>query len=404
MPKRGENIRKRKDGRWEGRYVQTRSADGKAKYASVYAKTYAEVKEKMLLAHCMALDAQKNIEETDSEEVLFKNILKKWLEITRPTIKEQTYHRYRDLIAKHILPSIGYIPVKEIDADHLNRFVDEKLHSGRLDGSGGLSAASVKLLLSIIHAALAYAIEENEREALCGKIQMPSASKRIIEVFTVQEQRKLENFLETDMDDRKFGILLALHTGMRLGELCGLRWSDIDFHASVITIQRTVQRIKCTKQDAKSQTVLMAGSPKTDTSYRVVPIPPYLQEEFYQRYCCAQGEHVICGNAYPFMDPRTYQYCFRSYLKKCGLAQRNFHVLRHTFATRCMEVGMEVKTLSELLGHANVNTTLNLYVHSSLDSKRRQMQLLQAIRGQQQETEMKFAVNKALQQPLSYNF
>lgn len=315
--------------------------------------------------------------------MLFGTVLKNWLETIRPTIKEQTYQRYRELMGKHIIPSIGRLPVYEINSEVINRFSEEKLLNGRLDQKGGLSPATVRLQLSIIRAAVAYAIETNDLKAFHGKVYNPPSAKKIVEVFSVKEQRRLESFLERDMDSRKFGILLALHTGVRLGELCGLQWNDVDFDASVITIQRTIQRMKCTDCELHSKTILTVSSPKTDTSYRILPMPTYLKDSFYLLYCRRKGDYVVEGNEYSFIDPRTYQYKFGSYLKQTNLPHKNFHVLRHTFATRCMEVGMDIKTISELLGHSNVSTTLNLYVHSSLENKRRQMELLQSIRGQE---------------------
>ena len=190
-------------------------------------------------------------------------------------------------------------------------------------------------------------------------------------VLSPSEQQSLVQLLTRELDIYKLGVLVSLYMGLRIGELCGLRWSDIE--DGCIKIRRTVQRLR--KEDG-SGTELHVGAPKTASSMRTVPIPSFLQpliEDFRNR---AAGEYFLAVHPQDVPEPRAMQYRFKQYLKEAGIESANFHALRHTFATRCVECGFEVKSLSEVLGHANVTVTLNKYVHSSLELKRANMELL----------------------------
>ena len=195
-------------------------------------------------------------------------------------------------------------------------------------------------------------------------------------------QLQLENYLHINIDNRKLGALLALYTGMRIGEVCGLRWCDIDFDSQTIHIRNTVERIKNINQKpGEPKTVLVLCNAKTVSSDRIIPIPAKIMELLilFRR---KDEQFVMEGYLYDYTDPRTFQYAFHSYLKESNLKKVNFHALRHTFATRCIESGMDVKSLSEILGHASVNITLNTYVHSSLEQKRTQINSMLVYCGQ----------------------
>ena len=177
------------------------------------------------------------------------------------------------------------------------------------------------------------------------------------------------------MDIYKFGVLVALYTGLRVGELCALKWDDIEEDS--ITVRHTIQRLQ---KNNGSGTELFIGAPKTNTSIRKIPIPSFLKEKFkFYRQLGANQEYFLGYRDKHIAEPRRMQYKFRKYLEAAGIEKANFHCLRHTFATRAVELGFEIKSLSELLGHANVQITLQKYVHSSFALKQDNMELFSAL-------------------------
>lgn len=378
MPRKGENIHKRKDGRWEGRYIKSHTNNGKAIYGSVYAKTYQEVKRKLILA---TQNVILNQAVPNERRVFFREILYEWLENKRLQIKDQTYAKYLYLIENHILPSMGSIKAQQIDSISVNRFLAEKSCKGRLDGKGGLSSSYIRTISFILTSTLDYAAKKGYGLPLTEKINKPSRAKKTIEVFTVPEQLRLESFLLQDLDDKKLGVLLSLYTGIRIGELCGLKNEDIDLETRTIHIQRTVERIRNIGEGHESKTSLVVGDVKSISSNRIIPIPQNLFE-FLSSFKKERQEFLVEGKTYSYIDPRTYQYAFQKYLKTTNTKIVNFHALRHTFATRCIESGMDTKTLSEILGHSSVSITLNTYVHSSLELKQKQLNTMALYCGQ----------------------
>ena len=381
MPKRGENIRKRKDGRWEGRFINGYKSDGKAKYQSVYGKSYLETKRKLI----QASENSSAKEFTGScKGMSFREVLFLWLDSRRIKLRPQTYDKYSWMIEKHLAETMGGCKIAKIEIYYLNNFLEEKIKNGRLDRQGGLSASYVKTLIFIMRSAIDFAVAYGYCQPLRGEICELPRKKADYPVFSREEQMQLENHMQSDMDGTKLGVLICLHTGLRIGEICGLKWSDIDFRQRTLSVSRTIYRIS--NQDrlaGEPKTKLVEGEPKTLSSYRVIPIPSYLYILMLKYRQISSSEWIVSDNAFGFIDPRTYQYRFQRYLKDCAISKRNFHALRHTFATRCIEVGVDIKSLSEMLGHASVNITLNTYVHSSLEQKRSQIELLGAIRGQE---------------------
>lgn len=379
MPRRGENIRKRNDGRWEGRYIKKYDAAGKAIYGSVYAKTYLEVKRKLTE---MNTKVHNNTLPLKEHKNTFREVLYLWLENNRINLKPQTYANYSYMIERHILPIIGSTLVSKIDAKYINAFLLKKSTNGRLDGKGGLSPSYIKKITFIITAALEFAVKENYCEPIKGDIVKPIKKRKELEILSITEQAQLERFIMTDFDDRKLGVMLSLYAGLRIGEVCGLRWCDIDFETQTIHIRHTVERIKNIDADInESKTKLILGDAKTISSNRIVPIPPNLLC-LLKEYRKSGDLFLLKGSSYKYTDPRTYQYSFQNYLIACHIRSINYHALRHTFATRCIESGMDIKSLSEMLGHASVNITLNTYVHSSLEHKRNQLKTMTVYCGQ----------------------
>lgn len=379
MSRHGENIRKRKDNRWEGRYIETYDGNGKAKYKSIYGKSYLDVKQALIE---IKQKIATNMMPVQTNNISFREVLYLWLQNRRLKLKPQTYAKYKDLIEKHIVSYFGSTAMKKIDAVQINNFLVNKSISGRIDNSGGLAPSYVKTLMFIVNSAIQFAISEGYCNPLRGNVVCPAKSKKKPDVLSKNEQAQLEHYVMSDLDERKIGILLSLYTGLRIGEVCGLKWEDIDLDSSTIHVRHTVERVTNTDlSNSKGKTKLVLGDVKTSSSYRVIPMPQRLAN-LLKNFQGVPHSHVLQGNYYVYTDPRTVQYSFHKYLKNCNLREINFHALRHTFATRCIESGMDIKSLSEILGHSNVNITLNTYVHSSLDHKRTQMETMSAYCGQ----------------------
>ena len=191
-------------------------------------------------------------------------------------------------------------------------------------------------------------------------------------VLSLEEQQKLTLVLLDDTDLIKFGVLLSLYTGIRIGELCALKWGNLSIAAGVLSVRETMQRIKDTSNHSISKTKIVISEPKSKCSVRDIPLPEFIIS-IAKGFQSNNSSYVLTGEKNRYVEPRTMQNRFKSLLRESQIPDANYHALRHTFATRCIEVGFELKTLSEILGHSNVNITLNRYVHSSLDLKKENM-------------------------------
>lgn len=370
MPRRGDNIRKRKDGRWEARYSQSEGPDGAKKYGSVYGKTYQEVKHKR-----EQIIANNHTKPKKENTLLFGDILALWQESNRIRLKEASISRYQNLIDMHILPDLGNKPMHQISATTINRFLTKKLQAGRLDQSGGLSPSYVRSIALIIDAAISFGVTENMCIPLQSKIVKPSITKKELAVLGEDKQAILENELLDNMDEVKLMIYITLYTGIRIGEVCALRWEDIDLQTKVLSVRHTISRIWL-EENQKKKSKLIVGPPKSASSSRCIPICSKL----YGILCNFQSKtnqgYILKNSVNGFISPRTFEYRYKAILKKCNIEAVNYHTLRHTFATRCIERGVDLKSLSEILGHSGVSITLNTYVHSSMALKRLQIEKL----------------------------
>lgn len=373
MSRRGDNIRKRADGRWEGRY-RIVSADGEKHYRSVYGKTYGEVKEKLVDMTCMAkrpelFFSNENItgEEKTGCDIGFCSLVEEWLETIEKSRKYSTYIKYKSLYQCHI----EKLFTDDIFAYMTNGHIQDRIATLEV------SDATRHSILTVIKQVLRYA----ERQY---GYPMPSITNcslrntsRSIEIMNRTEQARLMQFLYKDMDISKAGIFLCLSTGLRLGEICSLKWADIDTEHMLLHVNRTVQRIK--SKEGPTKTTLLETAPKSIFSDREIPMPDSLLSVLMTFQKTGQ-EYVLCTDK-P-MEPRTYQNHFKRYLKTIQIPDYNFHTLRHTFATNCIDSGMDIKSLSEILGHSNVQITLDRYVHPSMDTKRKYINALSADYGQ----------------------
>lgn len=365
MPRRGENIHKRKDGRWEGRFLSTRKSNGERSYQSVYGKTYQEVKRKLYEKKMMA----EQISDSSYAGVrTVEDIAEEWLSGIKRKRKYSTYVKYEGIYQKHIREHTKDMLVTQVSTEVCMNILQKECDRSRRE-SGGLSDSTVRSIKSVLCQILRYGgntIIFNSKDALLVE---PGFSDSLykISVFTAEEQSRLIAYLRHETNSYKLGILVCLMTGIRLGEICALETKDIQLENKRIIIRHTVQRIRTA--EGKKKTALSITSPKTQHSRREIPICKTL--EMLLKTHMKEERYLVNGNK--IMEPRTYQYMFARFLEDINLERKNFHALRHTFATNCIDSGMDAKCLSEILGHSDVNITLNRYVHPTLAMKQKQM-------------------------------
>ncbi len=367
MPRRGNNIRKRKDGRWEGRYKSGFKSDGSVKYRSVYAPTYADCKRKLIQAQSCKDDKTS----TRCPDQRFSDVLLSWLSTNRVRIKGATEVKYTRLIETHIIPALGGFRIDAVDSKMINSFLDCKLQSGGLKSHAALSPSYVRTMAIIIESTINYAVMEGLRSPLRTPINKPSISKKEVSVLDNQAEVTLTKAMLCDSSPVAIGVLLALQGGLRIGEVCALKWQDVDFETGLIHVRHTVSRVPC--QHEEQRTTLVIDTPKTMASARDVPMPSSLKSILQKAHDSRCSEYVV-SNTHTFVGTRTFDYQYRRLLCRHGIRIVNFHTLRHTYATRCAEAGMDAKTLSRLLGHSSANISLNIYVHPSLEGAANQLE------------------------------
>lgn len=364
MSKRGENIYKRKDGRWEGRYVKSRDYSGRPHLGYVYGKTYREVKEKLR-------KVKERPSNCSSSRSLFSRYCDEWLILRRNCVKQSTYIKYYGIINNQIKPALG-----ELSLQHMSTVLAEQF-SHALLVEKGLSPKTVKDILVVLHAVLQYA-KRQTRETFQMDVVYPKESKKEMRVLSPEEQKCLTTFLLRDPSPDQFGIMLALLTGMRIGEVCALRWRDICLDTGEIHVRATMQRLQVLEPVDGKRTKVVIGAAKSYASCRTIPLTGTALQLCGQMQAGNPDAFVLTARADRLMEPRALQYRLKKYANACGLSDIHFHTLRHTFATRCVEVDFEVKSLSEILGHASAKVTLDRYVHSSIELKRKNMKKLAA--------------------------
>lgn len=295
-----------------------------------------------------------------------------WLEnYIKPSAKDRTVTRYTDIIGNHLIPALGDYELAELSPLLLQRYITGLMKDGNLRTGEGLAANTVNIMITVLQGALHEAHILGELpEYNIDKLKRPKVKEKEIFCFSVVEQKQIEQAVMSDKRIKMFGILLSLYTGLRIGELLALEWSDIDFEKSEISVTKTCHD---SKKDGKY--CRLTDIPKTNTSRRIVPIPRQLLSLLREVKKKNRSKWVV-GNEDREISVRSYQYSFALLLKRLNLPHRGFHSLRHTFATRAIETGMDVKTLSEILGHKNPIVTLNRYAHSLLSHKHEAMNRL----------------------------
>ena len=359
MSRRGSNIYKRADGRYEGRIKLGYDESGKLRYKYVYGKTLAECKDKMEFSYTL-----KKPEVKAYIKLTLKEICLEWLEIKRLTVKSSTYAGYSRLLNNHVYPLLGGQVYCLLTKKQINSFIAGLISDGRTDGSGGLSAKTVKDIIIILKSVSSYAHREYGLENICSDIQPPKVRNTEIKVLSEHELNKLRLYIKHNMDLTNLSILICMYTGIRIGEMCGLKWENVNLQEGFFVVNKTVQRVSMVNGESK----VVVDVPKTESSVRTVFMPDFLTE-IMSDFKRSPSFYVLSGLNVP-KEPRILQYRFKKVLRECGIRDVPFHTLRHTYASFCIEKGFDVKALSELLGHSTVNVTLNRYVHTSDEIKK----------------------------------
>ena len=298
------------------------------------------------------------MEKNALRKIKFRFVIEEWLQYKKTTIKESSYLNYKFIIEANIKKEMGEKNLEELLQYNFNSFVEQLMEK--------LSNKTVKDIMTVLKAILKYAEIKYDINFKISLISTPAQITNEVEVFNDRDRKKMEKYCIESKEIRDLGVLISLYTGLRIGEVCALKWSDIDFEKRYIKVNHTLQRVYVNKKDTK----VLYDRPKTKKSIRKIPMAKVLYEKLKEVSKNYDYEaFVLTGDTKRYYEPLGYRYIYRKILEKCDIEYKRYHQLRHTFATRCIKVGMDVKSLSEVLGHANVSITLNIYVHSSFETK-----------------------------------
>ena len=358
MENEGICIIMRKDGRYMGKFIMGYGDDRKAQYQYVYGKTYEEAENKAIIGREIATRF------LSCRYITVGKVYREWLNAVVNRVKESTLANYINKFEKHILPEFGDVPCADLTVGRINAFINKKL-------ADGLSASYVRDIFTVFKTMLKYAQEEYGFSLSLKNVVLPKVERKQVEKISDTEQKKLVSYLKANMSLNAFGILLSLFMGLRIGELCGLKWEDVDFRNKILHIRRTVQRISSANGNRKTKIVISA--PKSATSFREIAIPDMLMK-YFEMFRDEADHFILSGTDKP-VEPRTMQYRYKKIQRTADVENHNYHKLRHTFATNSAEKGFNVKALSAVLGHSSVTLTLNRYVHPDRTYERRLMNM-----------------------------
>ncbi len=312
MARKGNNIYHRADGRWEGRYYY----NGK-KYRSVYGKSYTEAKAKLnKLRNEVLVPSVRCV-------LLVVDILKMWLEAHRPSIKESSYASYRHKLEKHLEPYFRELKYSNLDVNLVSTFVTYKLNEG-------LSPKYISDMVTMIKTAAKWAEINYNYANLVRNAELPKKKCKETTVFTQEEQKTIIKTAEEEHTNTGCGIVLTLFTGMRIGEVCALKWADIDFDLKVLHVTKTVQRIRVYGQERK--TAVKVTAPKSESSVRDIPLPNFLIN-MLKEYRASDSGYVLSGTE-KIVEPRTFENRYKAFLKKADVPSIKYHAIRHLYPTK----------------------------------------------------------------------
>lgn len=355
--RRGENIYKRKDGRWEGRYKKGYRSNGKIKYGYVYGRAFQEVRIKLYSLKAHYLTQQELYGEAC---IPLKEWGEVWLQEIQSEVKPSTFSSYHYKLNKYVFPFIGQLFLNELTTE-----VGKKLIVYWQEKE--LQPSTMQVILRIVNKCLNYAKDQKKmKENPFLTLKLPRNRTQKIRALTKNEQYELEKVALKEKRGAGLPTYLALHTGLRIGEISALQWQDIDFERNLIQVKHTCQRIALSLREQKTQLVI--GSTKTDSGTRTIPISQSLRRVLLKHRGQSKGSFVFSTKNHP-MEPRLLTYHFHQLRKKCGLGDIHFHQLRHTFATRCLEAQSDILSVSALLGHASTKLTLDTYADSMMEQR-----------------------------------
>lgn len=285
-----------------------------------------------------------------------------WKEYKRPYVKQSTMAAYLLILENHLLPAFG--ENDSLPEQSVQSFVLEKIKCG-------LSVKSINDILIVLKMVMKFGVKNEWMNYYEWDIKYPTNSaNKELEVLSVSNHRKILDHIQSHFTFTGLGIYISLSTGLRIGEICALKWNDINITEGTITVSRTIERIYMV-EGKKKHTELVISSPKTKNSCREIPMSKELLAIVKPlKKIVNDNFYVLTNDEYP-TEPRTYRNYYNGLMEKLGIPKLKYHGLRHSFATRCIEAGCDYKTVSVLLGHSNISTTLNLYVHPNMEQKKR---------------------------------
>lgn len=291
-----------------------------------------------------------------------REIAAAWKEYKRPYVKQSTMAAYMLILENHILPVFG--ESNSLSEQSVQAFVLHKIESG-------LSTKSVKDILIVLKMVMKFGVKNEWMNYYEWDIKYPPSSEnKVLDVLSVSNHRKILNHIQSHFTFMGLGIYISLSTGLRIGEMCALKWGDINITDGVLTVSRTIERIYIIEGE-KKYTELVINTPKTKNSCREIPMNKELLRMLKPLKKVVNDDYYILTNDERPTEPRTYRNYYKRLMEKLDIPKLKYHGLRHSFATRCIEVGCDYKTVSVLLGHSNISTTLNLYVHPNMEQKKR---------------------------------
>ncbi|WP_288002616.1 site-specific integrase [Holdemanella sp.] len=296
------------------------------------------------------------------KEKTINQITEEWKEEKKKYVKKSTYAAYQLLIQNHIKPYFG--DLYEVNEEKVQQFVFDKLDAG-------LSEKTIRDIIIVLKMILKFGIKNGYLEYIQIDAKFPSKQeKKDLDVLSKANQKKFMEHLRNNFTFKNLGIFICLSTGMRIGEICGLRWCDVDTAEGVIKVRHTLQRIYIIESEAR-HTELLLDTPKTANSVRDIPMSSELLKMLKSLNKVVNENYYVISNDIKPIEPRTYRNYYKKLCKQLDIPELKFHGLRHSFATRCIESKADYKTVSVLLGHSNISTTLNLYVHPNKEQKKK---------------------------------
>ena len=295
----------------------------------------------------------------------FSKIVALWKEDKKQYVKRSTFAAYTLLIENHILPSFGEMAL--VEEQDVQTFVFRKLNEG-------LSHKTIKDILIVLKMILRFGVKNQMTEYRQIDIKFPTErDKHSIDILSRSHQKQIMEYIRLHFTFKNLGIYICLSAGMRIGEICALTWDDLDVENGIIHVRKTIQRIYVIEEHRKYTEVIL-DTPKTKNSIREIPMTKNLLKMIRPIKKIVNGNFYVLTNEPKPTEPRTYRNYYKQFMQSLGLPLMKFHGLRHSFATRCIESKCDYKTVSVLLGHSNISTTLNLYVHPNLEQKKRCME------------------------------